>query len=53
MAKPEHNNKKGGFVKREPKEFEEFKQIGKNIGFKVIQSGPLVRSSYNAHEIVV
>ncbi len=23
MAKPEHNNKKGGFVKREPKEFEE------------------------------
>jgi lipoic acid synthetase len=37
----------------EPKEFEEFKQIGKNIGFKVIQSGPLVRSSYHAHEIVV
>ena len=23
MAKPEHNNKKGGFVKREPKEFQE------------------------------
>ncbi|MCX6735380.1 MAG: 30S ribosomal protein S5 [Candidatus Peregrinibacteria bacterium] len=23
MPKPEHNNKKGGFVKREPKEFEE------------------------------
>ena len=31
-----------------PKEFDEFKKYGKNIGFKHIESGPLVRSSYHA-----
>ncbi|MBN2518121.1 MAG: lipoyl synthase [Candidatus Altiarchaeota archaeon] len=33
-----------------PGEFKEFKEIGLNMGFKHIESGPLVRSSYHAHE---
>ena len=34
-----------------PKEqFEEYKQYGYSIGFKVVESGPLVRSSYHADE---
>jgi lipoic acid synthetase len=35
-----------------PAEFEELKAIGMEMGFKHIESGPLVRSSYHAHEQV-
>lgn len=31
-----------------PDEFDEFKRIGLDMGFKWVESGPLVRSSYNA-----
>ncbi len=33
-----------------PEEFEEFRQIGLELGFKNVFSGPLVRSSYHAFE---
>jgi lipoyl synthase len=33
-----------------PQEFAEFKRIGLEMGFKYVESGPLVRSSYHAHE---
>jgi lipoic acid synthetase len=31
-----------------PEEFNKYKKIGENLGFKHIESGPLVRSSYHA-----
>ena len=31
-----------------PEEFEEFERLGLEMGFKWVESGPLVRSSYNA-----
>lgn len=34
-----------------PKEFEEFKNIAINMGFKHVESGPLVRSSYHAEKV--
>ncbi len=34
-----------------PEEFEELKEIGEEMGFKKVFSGPLVRSSYRAAEI--
>ena len=34
-----------------PKEFSEFRNIGREVGFKKVFSGPLVRSSYHAEEI--
>lgn len=33
-----------------PAEFAEFKRVGLEIGFRYVESGPLVRSSYHAHE---
>lgn len=36
-----------------PEEFEELKKIGYNIGFKMVASGPLVRSSYKAGEYFI
>ena len=33
-----------------PQEFEEYKHLGMNLGFKHVMSGPLVRSSYIAEE---
>jgi lipoic acid synthetase len=33
-----------------PEEFAEFKRIGLEMGFRYVESGPLVRSSYHAHE---
>ncbi len=33
-----------------PDEFAEWKKIGLDIGFRVVESGPLVRSSYHADE---
>ncbi len=33
-----------------PEEFEEWKEFGLSIGFDVVESGPLVRSSYHAEE---
>ena len=33
-----------------PDEFQLFKEEGKNMGFDHVESGPLVRSSYRAHE---
>ncbi len=33
-----------------PEEFAELKQIGVDLGFGHVESGPLVRSSYHAHE---
>jgi len=35
-----------------PAEFAELKEIGLGLGFKHVESGPLVRSSYHAHEQV-
>ncbi|AWU46047.1 lipoyl synthase [Blattabacterium punctulatus] len=35
-----------------PEEFKEFKKIGLKIGFKYVESGPLVRSSYHAEKHV-
>ncbi|MBS1704528.1 MAG: lipoyl synthase [Armatimonadetes bacterium] len=33
-----------------PTEFEEYKQIGEDLGFTFVASGPFIRSSYNAIE---
>jgi len=33
-----------------PEEFAEFKRTGLELGFRYVESGPLVRSSYHAHE---
>jgi len=33
-----------------PEEFAELKLLGMEMGFKYVESGPLVRSSYHAHE---
>ena len=33
-----------------PEKFDEFRQIGEDMGFKYVASGPLVRSSYKAGE---
>lgn len=33
-----------------PEEFAELKRIGLELGFRHVESGPLVRSSYHAHE---
>jgi len=35
-----------------PAEFEELKRVGMELGFGHVESGPLVRSSYHAHEQV-
>jgi lipoic acid synthetase len=35
-----------------PEEFEQFKDYGSEIGFKWVESGPLVRSSYHAEQQV-
>ena len=32
-----------------PDEFEELKQVAKHLGFRHVESGPMVRSSYHAH----
>lgn len=37
----------------EPTEFEMYKKIGLELGFKYVESGPLVRSSYHAEQQVV
>lgn len=46
--------KKNLFVQKyyTPEEFDEFKKIGEDIGIKHVISGPLVRSSYHASEIL-
>ena len=36
----------------EPQEFDELKRIGLELGFKWVESGPLVRSSYRAEQQV-
>tara|TARA_Y100000589_G_scaffold42337_1_gene35522 strand:- start:8627 stop:9616 length:990 start_codon:yes stop_codon:yes gene_type:complete len=36
-----------------PDEFEELKQLGYNLGFKMVAAGPLVRSSYKAGEFFI
>jgi len=33
-------------------EFQHYKQLGLELGFQVVESGPLVRSSYHAEEQV-
>lgn len=35
-----------------PEEFNEFKKFGENLGFKHVESGPLVRSSYHAERAI-
>jgi lipoic acid synthetase len=35
----------------EPEEFEAYRKIGKEIGFKMVSSGPFVRSSFHASEM--
>ena len=34
-----------------PEQFNRYKEIGLELGFKAVQSGPLVRSSYRAQEV--
>jgi lipoic acid synthetase len=34
-----------------PEEFEEYKRIGEETGFKSVASGPFVRSSFHAHQM--
>jgi len=34
----------------EDEEFEDYKQLGLDMGFRVVESGALVRSSYHADE---
>jgi len=34
-----------------PEEFKEYRAIGKEMGFAVVASGPLVRSSFHAAEL--
>ena len=34
-----------------PKEFKELKKIALDLGFKHVESGPLVRSSYHAADV--
>jgi len=34
-----------------PEEFEEYKKIGEEMGFKAVASGPFVRSSFHAFEM--
>jgi lipoyl synthase len=36
----------------DPQEFAEYKQLGQDMGFRHVESGPLVRSSYHAFEQV-
>lgn len=36
-----------------PKQFNKYKDIGIKMGFKYVESGPLVRSSYNAHKHII
>jgi lipoic acid synthetase len=36
-----------------PAEFEEFREIGLNMGFRFVESGPMVRSSYHAEKHVL
>ncbi|MFC1557617.1 lipoyl synthase [candidate division KSB1 bacterium] len=36
-----------------PDEFDEFKRTGLALGFKHVESGPLVRSSYHAHKQII
>ena len=33
-----------------PEQFDHYRQVGLELGFKVVESGPLVRSSYHAEE---
>jgi lipoic acid synthetase len=33
-----------------PEEFDKWKQVGLDLGIGVVESGPLVRSSYHADE---
>ena len=33
-----------------PAEFDELREIGENMGFEMVASGPFVRSSYHAGE---
>jgi lipoic acid synthetase len=35
----------------EPEEFETYRKTGEEIGFKVVSSGPFVRSSFHATEM--
>ena len=35
-----------------PEEFEEYKRIGERMGFKAVASGPFIRSSFHASEMV-
>lgn len=46
--------RKHHFVQRyyTPEEFDEFRKLGEDIGIKHVLSGPLVRSSYHAGEIL-
>ena len=36
-----------------PDEFEEYEKIGKALGFRHVESGALVRSSYKAHKHIL
>ena len=36
-----------------PEQFKSYKRLGEEIGFRHVESGPLVRSSYHAEEQVL
>ena len=42
------NKEQRGYIT--PQEFKDYEIIGKRMGFRHVESGPLVRSSYKAHK---
>jgi lipoic acid synthetase len=36
-----------------PDEFDHYHRLGMSMGFKAVPSGPFVRSSYNAHKVIM
>ena len=39
--------------KTDPDKFKELKKIGLSLGFRIVESGPLVRSSYHAEKHLI
>ena len=37
----------------EPEKFQEYKELGLKMGFRYVESGPLVRSSYHAEKHMI
>ena len=46
-------NKEDQMTQVHPKEFDELRKIGEQMGFDYVAAGPLVRSSYKAAEFYI